>query len=453
MAHRYPDSAVFYRALDKSLPLIERAEGCRLYDDKGRDYIDACGGAFVANIGHGVREIGEAVAAQMGKVAYVNGTAFTNEASEELASRLAALSPKGLDKSYFLNSGSEAVEAALKLARQYWVERGMKSKSTIIARNPGYHGNTLLALSASARPHYKKLFGDWLIDVVMIDAPYAYRCPCAGAADCPACTGAALEQAILEAGAANVAAFIAEPVGGSSTGASVPRPDYYKRIREVCDRHGVLFIADEVLCGAGRTGKWLGLEHFRGAAPDIVTMGKGLSGGYLPLSAVLTSEKILEPLAKGAGALKHAQTFSHNPASCAAGVAALKYIEKHALVARAAKTGAILKKRLDTLLDLPAVGDVRGLGMLYGVELVADKKSKKPFARSEKLAERLVAAGQDAGIVLWPNVGQADGENGDLVMIAPPFTISDADVEELVARLRAALEKTAGRSKAAGGIS
>ncbi len=449
---QYPDSPVFYRALDKALPKIVRAEGCRLYDDAGKEYLDASGGAFVVNVGHGVREIAEAIGAQAAKVAYVNGTAFTSEPAEELAAELSALCPWPGFKSYFLSSGSEAVEAALKLARQYWVESGQSGKHKIIARTPGYHGNTLLALSASARGHYKKLYGDWLVKCPMIPAPYPYRCSCAGAADCPACTGRALEEAISREGADSVAAFIAEPVGGSSTGASVPRPEYFKTVREICDRRGVLFVADEVLCGAGRTGRWLALEHFQGARPDIVTMGKGISGGYVPLSAVLAAPRVLEPIARGSGALKHAQTFSHVPTICAAGLAAVRYINKHQLVARAASVGAVLQRKLAALKDLPAVGDVRGLGMLAGVEFVKDKASKTPFPRSLKFAEAFTAAARDAGLVVWPNVGHADGDNGDLAMIAPPFVIPEAEIDLLVARFSAALTQTLDSLSAKGGV-
>jgi len=434
-SRRYPETGVFYRALDREFPMIVRGEGCWLVDDKGRRYLDACGGAYVANLGHGVSEVADAVAEQVRRVAYVNGTAFTNEPAEELAAELRTLNPKGLDYAYFLSSGSEAVEAALKLARQYWVESGKPGKHKVIARAPGYHGNTLLALSASARGHYKKLFGPWLVPVTMIPAPYPYRC----APDSGAMTAQALEDAILKEGADTVAAFIAEPVSGSSTGGSVPPPDYFKRVRQICDKHSVLFVADEVLCGAGRTGKWTAGEHFD-AAPDIMTLGKGLSGGYVPLSAVVTRKKIIDPIANGSGSLKHAQTFSHSPAICAAGLAAVRHIKKHGLVQRSADMGAVLHRKLRALLELPSVGDVRGLGLLAGIEFVADKKTKAPFPRSLKFAESFVSAALDAGLVVWPNVGHADGENGDLVMVAPPFTVSESEIDEIVARFKTALE-------------
>lgn len=434
-SRRYPETGVFYRALDREFPMIVRGEGCWLVDDKGRRYLDACGGAYVANLGHGVSEVADAVAEQVRRVAYVNGTAFTNEPAEQLAAELRALNPKGLDYAYFLSSGSEAVEAALKLARQHWVESGKPDKHKIIARAPGYHGNTLLALSASARGHYKKLFGPWLVPVTMIPAPYPYRC----APDSPAMTAQALEDAIIKEGPGTVAAFIAEPVGGSSTGGSVPPRDYFRRVREICDKHSVLFIADEVLCGSGRTGKWTAGEHFD-VKPDIMTLGKGLSGGYVPLSAVVATKKVIDPIAKGSGALKHAQTFSHSPVICAAGLAAVRHIKKHGLVERSAKMGDVLHRKLRTLLDLPSVGDVRGLGLLAGIEFVADKKTKAPFPRRMKFAETFVSAAMDAGLVVWPNVGHADGENGDLVMVAPPFTISESEIDEIVARFKTALE-------------
>jgi len=434
---RYPDTGVFYRALDREFPLIVRGEGCWLVDDTGKRYLDACGGAYVANLGHGVSEVADAVAEQIRKVAYVNGTAFTNEPAEALAAELRTLSPEGLDFAYFLSSGSEAVEAALKLARQHWVESGKPAKHKIIARTPGYHGNTLLALSASARGAYKKMFAPWLVPVTMIPAPYPYRCE----AGSPAMTAEALEAAILKEGADTVAAFIAEPVGGSSTGGSVPPKDYFKRVREICDKHDILFIADEVLSGAGRTGKWAAMEHF-GVVPDIMTMGKGLSGGYVPLSAVLASRKVIDPIAKGSGAFKHAQTFSHSPAICAAGLAAVRHIKKHKLVARCAAMGAVLHRKIAALRDLPAVGDVRGLGLLAGVEFVADKKTKAPFPRALKFAEAFVAAAQDAGLIVWPNTGHADGENGDLVMLAPSFIVTEAEIDEIVARFKTALDRT-----------
>src|SRR5881409_3410524 len=442
MAYRYPDSHVFYRKLGRDFPRIVRGEGCYLYDENGKRYLDAVGGAYVANVGHGVGEIADAMGRQAGRLGYVNGTAFTHDAVEELAAELAARSPGDLDKLYFLSSGSEAVEAALKLARQYWVESGEPGKHKIIALAPGYHGNTLLALSASAREHYKTMFREWLVDVHRVPASYPYRCRCRGQdPQCPVCSGAVLEDAIERLGSDTVAAFIAEPVGGSSTGASTPRPEYFHRIREICDRHRVLFIADEILCGAGRTGTWWAIEPY-GVAPDIMTLGKGISGGYAALSAVATSERIVDPIARGSGSFMHAQTFSFHPVGCAAGLAAVRLIKQRKLVERCAQLGVVLQQRLAALKQLPHVGDVRGRGLLAGIEFVEDKDSRSPFPRAAKFAETFTEAAQDAGLVVWPNVGHADGVNGDLAMVAPPFIVTEQEIDEIVQRLTVALDAT-----------
>lgn len=438
----YPSSNVFYRKLRRTYPLIVRGEGCYLYDADGRDYLDACGGAFVVNIGHGVFEIGEAMACQASRVAYVNGTTFTSEPVEALATALAARAPGDLDLVYFLGSGSEAVEAALKLARQYWVERGRPTKHKVLALTPGYHGNTLLALSASARQHYRTLYRDWLVPVPLVPAPYAYRCACRGVGTpCVACSGEALEIAIRQEGAGSIAAFIAEPVGGSSTGASVPQVDYWRRIREICDRHEILFVADEVLTGAGRTGTWSALEPY-GVVPDLMTMGKGITSGYAPLSALLAPRRIVDVIAAGTGALVHAQTFSHHAVSCAASLAVLEYVDQHALVARCATVGPQFHAALAPLEDHPLVGDIRGRGLLAGIEFVEDKSTRAPFPRTARFAETFADAALEAGLVVWPNVGQADGGTGDLAMLAPPFTIETGDLEKLVTRFRSALDAT-----------
>jgi adenosylmethionine-8-amino-7-oxononanoate aminotransferase len=439
---RFPAGNVFYRKLTKAYPVIVRGEGCWLWDDDGRRYLDASGGAFVATLGHGLSVVGDAMAEQARRVAYVNGTAFTHEASEAFAAELAARLPRELSRVYPLGSGSEAVEAALKCARQYWAELGRPAKQRIVAQTPSYHGNTLLALSASAREHYRKLYGGWLVDVARVPAPYAYRCECHGSEPyCPACSGAALERTIQELGPDTVAVFIAEPVGGSSTGAAAPPPEYFRRVREICDHYEVLFVADEVLTGAGRTGTFTAIEQY-GVTPDLMTLGKGIGGGYAPLSAVVATDRIARVLADGSGGLAHAQTFSHHPVLCAGGVAALRYLSEHRLVDRAAELGRVLHRELQQLRALPQVGDVRGRGLLAGVEFVADTVTRAPFPRKAGFAEAFTAAALAEGLVVWPNVGQADGTNGDLVMIAPPFVISEAEIGEIVQRFTRALERT-----------
>jgi adenosylmethionine-8-amino-7-oxononanoate aminotransferase len=438
---RYPASHVFYRSLVKDHPRIVHGQGCWLTDDEGRRYLDACAGAYVACLGHGVKEVVDAVTDQIRRVAYVSGMSFTNDAAEALADELAARALGDLDRFYFLSSGSDAVEAALKLARQYWVEAGRPDKSVLLALAPGYHGNTLLALSVSAREHYRRLFAPWLVAVEHVPAPLAYRCPCRGLdAGCARCTGRAVEAAILRIGPERVAAFIAEPVGGSSTGAAVPRGEYWRTVREICTRHEVIWIADEVLTGVGRTGSWSALEPY-GAVPDLQVLGKGISGGYAPLAAVAAPRRLLDRIALASGGLLHAQTFSHTPMMCAAGVAAIRYLGAHDLVARSRRMGCVLHERLQVLRAHPHVGDIRGRGLLAGIELVEDQDTRRPFPRKAKVAERLTAAAQRAGLMVWPNVGHADGTDGDIVMIAPPFIITEEEIDEITTRLSAALEE------------
>lgn len=440
MPHRYPETHVLYRNLARAYPLVIKGEGCWLYDSEGRNYLDACGGAFVACLGHGVSEVVEAMAEQVQRVGYVSGMAFTNEAAESLADELAGLALGDLQHFYFLSSGSDAIEAALKLARQYWVEQGKEAKELVVAFAPAYHGNTLLALSLGAREHYKQYFQPWLLEVPRVPAPYSYRCPCRGLTpECPRCSGHALEEVLLRVGPERVAAFIGEPVGGSSTGAAVPRDDYWRTIREICDRHQVLWIADEVLVGAGRTGTWSALEPY-GAVPDIQVMGKGISGGYAPLASVAAPRRIVDVLAAGSSALLHAQTYVHSPAMCAAGTAAIRYLRRHGLLARCAALGRVLHERLEPLRGLPFVGDIRGRGLLAGIEFVEDVESRMPFLREQRFAERFTAAAERVGLMVWPNTGQADGVNGDLVVLAPPFVITEAEIDELVVRFRKALE-------------
>jgi adenosylmethionine-8-amino-7-oxononanoate aminotransferase len=442
MPHRYPDSHVLYRKFGRDFPAIVRARGSTLWDADGRAYLDGSGGAYVCNLGHGVDAIADAVHAQMREVAYVTGMQFTTPVLETLASMVAERAPGDLDKAFFLTSGADATEAALKVARQHWVARGKPGKHKILALSPAYHGHTMLALSAGARPGYRAIFGDWMVPVVEVPAPYAYRCGCAGAADCPRCTGTALEAIIAREGAETIAAFIGESVGGSSTGASVPRDGYWRTVRELCSRHDILWIADEILVGAGRTGTWTAIEPY-GAVPDLMTMGKGISAGYAPLAAVLTSERVLDPIARTGAGILHAQTYAHTPAMCAAGVATLRHIDEHDLLARCRTMGTQLHARLAALASHPLVGDVRGKGLLAGIELVADRATRAPFPRAAGVAERVADAALAEGLVCWPNQGCADGTNGDIVCLAPPFVVTERELAEMVARLGRALDRVA----------
>jgi hypothetical protein len=444
-SHDLGRSHVLYRKLTRAYPRAVRGDGCWLYDAEGRSYLDAVGGAFVVNVGHGVREIAQAVAQQAERLAYVSGMAFTHDPVEEFAAEIARRSPGDLELVYPLTSGSEAVEAALKLARQYWVETGQPAKRKILALSPAYHGNTLLALSASAREHYQAYFRDWLVDVARVPAPYAYRCGCRGIPPlCPSCSGEAVEAAIAREGPETVAAVIAEPVGGSSTGASVPAAEYWPRVRAACDRYRVLLVVDEVLTGAGRTGTWSALEPY-GVVPDLMILGKGIAGGYVPLSAVVAPRRLMEPIAQGSGALLHAQTFSHHASACAAGVATLRYLRDHALIERCAAIAPSLHAALASLREMPCVGDVRGRGLLAGIEFVADPVTRAPFPRSARFAERFAEAALEAGLVVWPNIGQADGVNGDLAMLAPPFVVTHDEIDLIVERFGSALRATSER--------
>jgi adenosylmethionine-8-amino-7-oxononanoate aminotransferase len=435
---------VFYRRYDRPLPRAVRATGCWIEDAEGKRYLDAAGGALVANLGHGDAEIAAEVAAAVAEVGYLNGTQFTHRFVEELAERLLSHLPAPLAHAYFLASGSEAIEAAVKLARQVWVERGRSEKWLVIHRVPSYHGNTLAALSLSAREHYRRIFGPLLHDFPRVPAPDPYRDPGG-----PGSTGEALEAAILAAGPERVAAFLYEPIGGSASGAVVPLLDGHRRVVEICRRHDVLLIADEVLCGMGRTGRWLASEHLAPGSPpdpalmpDVVVLGKGLNGGYAPLSALVVTADILATIRRGSGAFNHAQTYSHSPTITAAGLATVRRLERDHLVEQVAAREATFFRALAPLADHPLVGDVRGRGFLAAVELVADRAGKRPFARTARVAERLTAHAFDAGLVVWPNVGHVVGE-GDLVMLGPPFVASDDELAEMARRLLAALDRLA----------
>jgi adenosylmethionine-8-amino-7-oxononanoate aminotransferase len=430
------ESHVFKRRLTVTPPEAVEAFGCYIVDAAGKRYLDASGGAAVANVGHDVDEIGTALA-EAARLGYINGTQFTHRYVEELAAELAEVLPPSLKYSYFLSSGSEATEAAVKLARQYWLECGESRKWKVISRRPSYHGNTLTALSLSGREHYRKIYEPLLTEFPRIPAPDTYRHP-----DSTASTGAVLEEEILRQGPETVAAFIAEPILGSSAGAVVPRPDYYRRVKEACERHRVLFIADEVLCGMGRTGRWLASEHFD-LVPDIVLLGKGINGGVAPLSALVASATIVDTLAAGSGAFNHAQTYSHTPVPCAAGLATLRLIKSEKLIERCAAMEGKLFSALAELERFEAVGDIRGKGLLAAVELVADRTTREPFERAAKVTERFTAAAFQRGLIVWPNVGHVDGQRGDLVMLAPPLTISSDEIRELVDKFAATLEEIA----------
>jgi len=437
--YRYPLSSVLYRDFHKAFPFVRAGRGAFLYDINGKKYLDGSGGAAVVNIGHGVKGVAAALSRQARKFAYLNSVQFTHEPVEKLAERITSFLPFPDGKVLFLTSGSEAVEAAIKLARQYWVESGKPQKHRVISLSPSYHGNTLAALSLSARRHYQEAFRPLLLESARIPAPYCYRCPYELAPSaCGAKCAQELEKAVAKLGRGKVSAFIGEVIGGSSTGASVPPREYWQTVRRICDRNEILLIADEVMTGIGRTGKWLACHHF-GLVPDIVVMGKGLTSGYVPLSAVAARKGLLDSIGRNGKSFLHAQTFAHHPVGCATGLATLDYLEKHDLVRRCARMGGRLRRRLKELLDHPLVGDVRGKGLLIGVEFVMDKKKKTPFPRGKKFVEAFIAEALARGLILWPNIGHADGTNGDLVMVAPPFVIREDEVSLISKKFEATL--------------
>lgn len=431
----FPDSPVFLRRLDKELPLAVGAEGSWIVGADGRRWLDASGGAVVANLGHDLDDVAAAVAEEIRTLGYVNGTQFTTRAAEALAADLMAKLPREFGYAYFLASGSEAIEAAVKLARQYQIEVGQGSRWQVISRVPSYHGNTLAALALSGREHYRALYAPLMLPFPRIPAPDPLRRPLD-----PCTTGEAVEEEILRRGPESVAAFLGEPVGGSSSGAVVPPPGYWPRVAEACRRHGVLWIADEVLCGMGRTGRWFAFEHFD-ATPDLIVLGKGLNAGALPLSAVVARREIVATLARARGGFAHAQTYSHHPALCAAGLATVRRLERDRLVERAASLERALLGALHPLAEHPAVGDVRGVGLLAAVELVAERETLAPFPRAQRVAERLAEAAFDEGLIVWPNAGNVDGSVGDLVIVAPPFTVTAPELVEIGARLHRALRR------------
>jgi adenosylmethionine-8-amino-7-oxononanoate aminotransferase len=433
--HRYPRGAVFYRNLFASYAVIRNGRGVFLYDQEGRRYLDASGGAAVVNIGHGVEAVSAAMERQARRVAYLNGMQFSHEPVERLARGVARFLPFPEGKVYFLSSGSEAVEASLKLARQYWVEKGRRTKRRFISRTPSYHGNTLAALSLSARRHYQDTFRPMLNESLKVPAPYCYRCyrgesyPRCGVK----CAGE-LDKAIRKLGKENVAAFVTEIIGGATTGAAVPPPEYFPIVREICDRNEILLVADEVMTGMGRTGRWLASSHF-GLVPDIVVLGKGLTGGYFPLSAVAAGKNLVDVLYGKGSSFLHAQTFAHHPVGCAAGATVLDILREKKLVERCARRGAELLGGLAPFLSHPHVGDIRGKGLLIGIEFVSDKRSKKPFPRKIGYAERFLDEARRRGLVFWWNTGQADGVNGDLILLAPPFNISRREIALLLDKM------------------
>ncbi len=435
-------SHVFSRVLDRSLPTAVRAEGAWITAANGTRYLDGAGGAIVVNIGHGDADILRELVAQATKASYLHGTAFTTEVLEAYADELAAVLPMDDPRVYPVSGGSEAAETAFKMARAYHLARGDFERHKIVARSGSYHGNTRGALDASGREVLRAPYLPWLGQSVFVPAVYEYRCPLdTHPAACGIRHAEFLEKAIRLAGPETVAAFIAEPVAGAALGAAAPPDDYWPAIAEVCHRHGVLLIADEVMTGFGRTGRWFGVDHW-GVRPDILVSGKGASGGYWPLGLAVASGDVYETIR--AGGFVHGFTYSHHAVGAAVGRAVLRTLREGNLVERSRALGErILADLRAALADSPVAGDVRGLGTMIAVELVRDRETKAPFARSERVTERVLAAARERALLLYSSTGCADGKDGDLVMLGPPFTLADADAATLVQRAASAIRSVA----------
>lgn len=436
MSPRHPDGHVFYRKMWHDYPRITHADGVYLIDEKGRRYLDASGGAIVVNIGFGVKAVAEAIAEQAWLVSYVHAEKFTTPILENYAEALSKIVPIPEARFFPLTTGSEANEAAIKLARQIQMLRGQPERHLVIGRWRSYHGLTLGTLAIGGRMGARAPFRTMMQDMPHILPPTCYRCPLGRTY--PSCNlecAHMLELTIAEHGAENIAAFIAEPVSGAALGATLPPADYWPRIRKICDEHGILLIADEVMCGFGRTGKWCAFEHFN-FTPDILTMGKGLAGGMFPLSMMVASGALVQELYDAGQNIAHGGTFSHHAVGAAAGMATLQYIQDHGLVEEAARKGEILGSLMkENLLEIPGVGNVRGLGLMWGVEFVRDKESREPFELHLDIANRVFQTARNNGLMIYPGRGSADGTAGDVIMLGPPTIITEAEMKEAVSIL------------------
>ncbi|CAM2164544.1 Aspartate aminotransferase family protein [Paraburkholderia sacchari] len=424
---------LFYQSAVK-LPTIARAEGIYAWDTEGKRHIDACSGAIVAQLGHAHPAIRDAMLAQLDKVAFAYRTQFENQPALDLADKLIDLVGGRYDRVFFSGGGSESVESALKLARQYWFSMGEPQRSVFIARKPSYHGSTMGALAMTSYTPLTQPFQPMFQLYPKISSPTQYRVPAGKSAEQYALECAdELDAAIREVGAHNVAAFIAEPIGGASTGAEVPHDAYFARVREICSRHGILLILDEVMTGVGRTGRWFGFQHWDVEA-DILCLAKGLGAGYYPTSAIVTRAELTDPVL-ASGGFQHGYTYAGNPLACATALAVIGVIEREQLVENAASTGAYLRGLLEELATRHHfIGDVRGRGFLLAMEYVADRETKAPFDSSLKFGEQVTRCAREHGVIIYPRKSLM-GETGDHTLIAPPLITTRAQCDEIANRL------------------
>ena len=435
------ESHILHRQLRGNYPVAVSAEGCWITDSAGKKYLDASGGAAVSCLGHGHPDVLAAMHAQIDRIAYAHTSFFSTEVAEQLADTLIAAAPEGTSHAYLVSGGSEAMEAALKLARQYFVEKGEPQRARFIGRRNSYHGNTLGALAVGGNQWRRRQFAPLLIDVEHVAPTYAYRDQRdeESAEQYGERLAQELQTTVERIGGETVIAFVAETVGGATSGALTPPPGYFKRVREICDRHGMLLILDEVMCGMGRTGTLHACEQ-EGVAPDLMAIAKGLGGGYQPVGAVLISAKVIDAIVAGSGFFQHGHTYIGHPVACAAALAVQQVLARDKLVERCAQQGARLGVRLsEAFREHPHVGDVRGRGLFQAIELVADRASKQPFEPALKLHAKVKKAAMDAGLMCYPMGGTIDGARGDHVLLAPPFIIKDDELDLLIGRLTEAL--------------
>ncbi|MBT4521736.1 MAG: aspartate aminotransferase family protein [Halieaceae bacterium] len=435
-------SHILHRRIGGSLPVVARGSGVYIIDREGNSYLDASGGAAVSCLGHSHPRIIKAIKDQVDCIAFAHTGSFTSEPAESLADHLIQRAPPGINHVYFVSGGSEAVESALKIARQYFLEKGQQQRSKFIARRQSYHGNTLGALAVGGNLWRKQQFEPILIDSGHISPCYAYRdkAPFETAMEYGRRIADELDAKVRALGPENVIGFIAEPVVGATAGALVPVPGYFKRVREICDRHGILLILDEVMCGMGRTGSLFACEQDN-VVPDIITIAKGLGAGYQPIGAMLCSAEIFAAIRDGSGFFQHGHTYMGHATGCAAALAVLETIDEEGLLQNTLTMGALLESALHERFDNhPNIGDIRGRGLLRGLEIVADRSTREPLDPDLAIHHSIKRHSMKQGLMCYPSGGTIDGRRGNHILLAPPFILEEQHVMEIVSKLADAVD-------------
>ncbi len=446
---------VFHRNLNHSYPVIKRGEGVYLYDQDEKRYLDGAAGALSVSLGYSNVEVIQAITEQAGKVPFVHTMRFETDILHQCSSQIARWAPDNLNKVYLTSGGAEAVESAIKLARQYHSIKGNDTKYKVIGRWQGYHGNTLGALSAGGDIKRRKLYAKQLPDFEHVHPPYCRQCPYGKEYEKCKNEGLScvqdLEEKILEAGPENIAAFIAEPIIGSQIAALVPPDEYWSEVKEVCERHDILLIADEVMTGFARTGEAFAADHWD-FKPDIITFGKGISSSYIPLGGIIVSDQIISAIHEESdGVFLHGYTFSGHPLAAAAGSAVLSYMEANNLVEEVRDKGYYMETRLNDLKkDISIIGDIRGKGLMWGMEIVKDQKTNEPFPPFEKMAYKIYEHAMEEGVIFYPGSGAIRGERGDHLLIGPPLTITIEEIDQMISILENVLRRFSERNRDSG---